>query len=146
MKISFGTVVKENWQEVMKGFDVKLFEALNPPFPPVKVLRFDGCKTGDMVSLELNFLLFKQTWTSLITDHGEANNGFYFIDEGRKLPFFLQRWKHRHGIAGLTQGSEIIDDIQYSSGTWLTDVLLYPFLYLQFRMRKPVYQKYFDKK
>jgi ligand-binding SRPBCC domain-containing protein len=128
---------------VREQFDEDLFKALNPPFPPVEVKRFDGCHTGDEVSLELNFILFRQQWTSLITEHGYSESGFYFIDEGKKLPFFLKKWKHRHGIVALTDGTEIIDDISYTSGTLLSDIFLYPLLYLQFAMRKPVYQKYF---
>ncbi|MFA0962085.1 hypothetical protein AB9P05_09780 [Roseivirga sp. BDSF3-8] len=143
MNLRFGTKVDADWQSVREGFDEKLFKALNPPFPPVKVVRFDGCHKDDVVSLELNFLLFKQRWTSLITEHGYSDNGFYFIDEGRKLPFFLKRWKHHHGLIGLKDGTEIIDDISYGTGTLLTDWLMYPVLYVQFAVRKPVYQKYF---
>lgn len=143
VNLRFGTKVNSKWKHVRERFDRDLFEALNPPFPPVEVVRFDGCHKGDEVSLELNFIFFKQKWTSLITEHGYSDNGFYFIDEGKKLPFFLKRWKHHHGLMGLTEGTEIIDDIHYATGTWLTDMLLYPMLYLQFAIRKPVYRKYF---
>ena len=57
MKINVSTPVEQDIQYVWDNFNVKLFQALNPPFPPVKVLRFDGSEKGSEVHLELNFLL-----------------------------------------------------------------------------------------
>jgi hypothetical protein len=91
MKITLSTQVDQDFLKVKEGFNVDLFSALNPPFPPVKLLRFDGSKKGDLVSLELNFLFFKQVWTSDITDDHTSAKGFYFIDEGKKLPFFFEK-------------------------------------------------------
>jgi ligand-binding SRPBCC domain-containing protein len=94
----------------------------------------------------LNFLLFKQEWISHIIESNEDESGFSFIDVGVKLPFFLSSWRHHHIIKKREDGgSDIIDDIQYTTGTWLTDVLFYPVLYGQFLYRKPVYRKVFSK-
>lgn len=117
---------------------------LNPPFPPVRLIRFDGSETGDVVSLELNFILFKQTWESLIVEDNLTDREFYFIDEGCKLPFFLKYWRHKHRIVKNGQGAEIVDDITFRSPFWVIDFLLYPVLWLQFLYRKPVYKKYFS--
>lgn len=143
MEITITTQVESNWREVQRGFTAELFLRLNPPFPPVKLERFDGCLKGNRVELVLQFFLFTQRWVSVITEDGQDNEGFYFIDEGEKLPFFLKRWKHRHIIKSSKTGSQITDRIEYSSGFWLTDLLLYPVLYGQFLYRKPIYKKLF---
>jgi hypothetical protein len=64
MRIRITTLVTQNYRQVADRFDQNLFKALNPPFPPVKLLRFDGSRKGDEVHLQLNFLLFKQVWKS----------------------------------------------------------------------------------
>jgi len=144
MKIKISTKVNSDLKTVISGFDKKLFLSLNPPFPPVKLLRFDGCKMGDQVTLELNFLLFKQTWISKIVDDRLEENQWYFVDEGEKLPFFLKTWTHKHLVNRIDEHAVIIDHIQYSTGTILSDILMYPVLLLQFLYRKPVYKRVFS--
>ena len=146
MKIKIATQVKSEWKNVVSGFTKDLFVKLNPPFPPVIVKQFDGCIKGDKVVLELNFLFFKQEWVSHIVESVEDENGFSFIDVGVKLPFFLSRWRHHHIIEKRVGGGvAIIDDIEFSTGTLLTDFLFYPVLYGQFLYRKPIYKKIFNK-
>jgi ligand-binding SRPBCC domain-containing protein len=143
MKISIQTTVEQDYLHVKAGFTESLFKKLAPPFPPVKVLRFDGCNTGDVVSLELNFLLFKQKWISLITDDQTTEKEFYFIDEGTTLPFFLGKWKHKHRIISSKSGAIIRDEIDFEGPfSWVTP-LLYPVLWLQFWYRKPIYRAIF---
>lgn len=137
------TRVNASLEIVKQGFTKELFLSLNPPFPPVKLLRFDGCGKGDYVSLELNFLFFKQEWVSEIVDHGFDGARWYFIDEGKKLPFFLKRWRHVHTVEAQGKGSCIIDAITFSTGSGLTDSFFYPLLLGQFLYRKPVYKKVF---
>jgi ligand-binding SRPBCC domain-containing protein len=144
MRLAIKTQVDASLIEVIGGFTSDLFLKLNPPFPPVQLKQFDGCKAGDSVHLELNFLLFRQEWISLITSDGRDDGEWWFVDEGTKLPFFLKKWKHHHRVVKVSSiTSEIIDDITYSTGTWLTDVLFYPVLYLQFLYRKPIYKRVF---
>jgi ligand-binding SRPBCC domain-containing protein len=131
--------------KVFEQFDQTLFLKLAPPFPPVKLLRFDGCMPGDVVSLELNFLLFKQVWTSTITAYESNKEGIYFIDEGTHLPFFLTRWHHKHLMQATTDGCLIADDITFESPWFLPAWLLYPVLWLQFAYRKPIYRKMFGR-
>jgi ligand-binding SRPBCC domain-containing protein len=146
MNIVVSTTVKNDIDTIWNGFDQTLFLKLAPPFPPVKLLRFDGCKTKDIVSLELNFLLFKQEWTSEIIDSVRTEEENYFIDKGTKLPFFLKTWYHKHRIVRTTCGAEIVDDVYFSSGYILIDWLLFPVLYLQFAYRIPIYKKIFNQK
>lgn len=143
MRIILKTNVQQNPQEVFEGFTESLFMKLAPPFPPVKLVKFEGSEVGNIVELELNFIFFKNTWQSLITAHEKTEAEIYFIDEGKKLPFFLRFWQHKHRIVQHEAGSQIIDDISYRSPFWVLDYLLYPVMYLQFAYRKPIYKKSF---
>lgn len=143
MHISITTSVRQPYQSVAEGFDEKLFTQLNPPFPPVKLLRFDGSQQGDIVALELNFILFKQVWESLIVEDGRRDSEWYFIDEGVKLPFFLRYWRHHHRVVKHGTGAHIIDDITFQTPFFLLDYLFYPVMWLQFLYRKPIYKKVF---
>lgn len=143
MKIQIETKVAASLKKVKEGFTKDLFLSLNPPFPPVKLLQFDGCKAGDKVVLELNFLLFKQQWISDIIEDHQSEKSWHFIDIGTKLPFFLSQWKHQHGVESTGSGSIIIDDIDFSTGFLLTDLVMYPLLYFQFLYRKPIYKRLF---
>lgn len=142
--ITISTQVRQNFRSVIQGFNQDLFLQLNPPFPPVQLIRFDGCKKGDVVSLELNFIFFKQPWESLIVEDDLTEKEFYFIDEGIKLPFFLKYWRHKHRIIKNGKGAMIVDDITFRSPFWMMDFLLYPVLWLQFLYRNPVYKKVFE--
>ncbi|GAB4409108.1 MAG: hypothetical protein OHK0053_35910 [Microscillaceae bacterium] len=146
MKIVIQTRVGQSPEKVFAGFDQSLFLRLNPPFPPVRLLRFDGCKTGDIVQIKLNFLLFSQIWESHITDDGQPEGEIFFVDEGVRLPFFLKYWKHRHRIVGTEKGAIIIDDIEYRAPFGLLTYLLYPVLYAQFAYRRPIYRRVFSQK
>lgn len=141
MNIKISTQVGASLKKVQEGFTQELFLSLNPPFPPVKLLQFDGCKEGDHVALELNFILFKQQWISDIVEDDEDDNSWFFVDKGVQLPFFLRKWEHKHIVEKHEEASLIIDDISFSTGFLLTDVLIYPLLYAQFLYRKPIYKK-----
>lgn len=144
MEIRIKTHVKPDFETVFSRFDLTLFKQLSPPFPKTNVLRFDGCKSGNIVSLELDFLIFKQKWESLITYFNRTEKEVVFIDTGSILPFFLKKWEHRHLIVSSKQGgSIIIDHIFFTSGFFLFDWVLFPVLYKQFADRKPIYRQYF---
>jgi ligand-binding SRPBCC domain-containing protein len=145
MKLTLRTPVQSSLSTVWEGFDETLFKKLSPPFPPVRLLRFDGSQPGDVVSLELNFLLFRQKWTSHITEQQATEQEIYFIDEGRELPFFLTYWRHKHRlIRTRNQGTLIVDEIEYRTPFLLFDYLMYPLLWVQFAYRGPVYQRVFS--
>lgn len=141
MKIEVKTEVKQSASAVWEGFTKDLFEVLSPPFPKANLLRYDGNEKGDIVSIELDFLIFKNKWVSLISDNQITEEGFFFIDEGKELPFFLSHWKHKHIIKESGEGAEIIDQIDFKSPFGF---LMYPFIYLQFLQRKPLYRKIFS--
>lgn len=145
MQIIITTPVAQNLFQVANRFDEKLLASLNPPFPPVKILRYDGSTTGDEVHLQLNFIIFKQVWKSLITAHHADNHEIYFVDEGIQLPFFLKYWRHKHILTKNGDTTRITDDVTFKTPFFIFDFLMYPVLYMQFLYRKPIYKKIFKR-
>ena len=145
MKISLSTPVEQGYLDVKNGFNESLFKKLSPPFPPVKLLRFDGSEKGDKVSLELNFIFFKQKWTSLITEDRTTDLEFFFVDEGVELPFFLKKWRHKHRVISSGIGSVIRDEIEFEAPFKGLTYLLFPVMWLQFAYRGPIYRRIFTR-
>ncbi|UOQ98227.1 hypothetical protein MUN81_01740 [Hymenobacter sp. 5317J-9] len=145
MLVTLRTAVAQSPAQVMAGFTRALFEALAPPFPKLRVLRFDGCRTGDQVEIELNTLVKKLRWTSLIVDDGVQPDGtHFFIDEGQILPPPLRYWRHRHLIEPSPHGgSVIVDALEYRTASPWLDRLLYPAMWAQFAWRRPIYRRWF---
>jgi ligand-binding SRPBCC domain-containing protein len=147
MQFELKTKVAQDFKQVFAGFDAELFAKLTPPLTKVRLLQFDGCKKGDIVSLELTmFWLLRQKWTSHITDAAESDEEIYFIDEseGKDLPFFLSKWRHQHRIIRDAEsgGAIIVDNITYRAPFGL-NWLLRPVLWLQFAYRRPIYRRTF---
>jgi len=148
MRVLVSTAVAQPPAQVMAGFTQALFLALAPPFPALTLRRFDGCRTGDVVEIELNTGIKRLPWTSRIVDHGVRPDGtHFFVDEGQVLPPPLRFWRHRHLIQPGPNGSSVIaDDLEYSTGAWWLDVVLYPAMWAQFAWRKPIYRRWFGKR
>lgn len=146
-RLLFTTHVAAPLDAVVAGFNQNLFERLAPPFPPVRVERFDGCLLGDEVHLRLGLGAVSFTWVSLISQVGADASTWWFEDEGKTLPPGLKSWRHRHTVASNTSsaGCTITDDITYQGRTpWLA-ALLYPSLWLTFAIRGPRYQAAFGR-
>lgn len=142
MKLLLKTPIQNDLKTTFSLFNEDLFRALKPPLISLNVARFDGCKTGDEVHLEIGLGPVKQKWVSLITDDKEHDEVCFFIDEGKLLPPPLKYWKHIHRLVKVDNNNCMIeDDITFSSGNKFLDLLLYPIMYSQFAMRSPVYKK-----
>jgi len=130
---------------VLAGFTRELFVALAPPFPKFHLIRYDGSNTGDTVIIELQVGPKRWRWTSLITANGALPDGtHYFVDEGQVLPAPLRQWRHRHLIEPAPGGgSVIVEDIYFSTGRRWLDWLLRPAMWAQFKLRGPVYRRWF---
>jgi ligand-binding SRPBCC domain-containing protein len=139
------------YNEVFAGFTKELFIQLAPPFPRLTLERFDGCRTGDIIHLRIHLpLLPAQHWVGMIVEHGEIRNHpdfrdeYFFVDEATTLPFFLKSWRHTHRAVSAECGSVIIDAIEFKAWGGL-DLLVYPFLWLNFAYRQPVYRRVFSR-
>lgn len=143
MQLHLKTAVRQDYLRVFYAFDEQLFRRLAPPYPRLKLLRFDGSKPGDVVEVELQTGIKSFRWTSLIIEQGITDTEAYFVDEGQELPPPLRLWRHKHLVAKNGSGAIIHDIIDFSTGYKALDVLLYPLMLVQFGMRKPVYRKVF---
>ena len=146
-RFTFETLVDKPAQYVWENFNVELFRYLQPPFPPTTLLRYDGNQAGDEVHIELNFFLIKTTWISEITETHEAFQGdSFFVDVGKKLPFFFSSWRHAHHIVSIGPNRSAIRDEVEVAIPWYLVPLIYPGVLSQFLYRKPLYKKYFTRK
>ena len=131
-------------EAVMAKFTSELFILLAPPFPKIKLLRFDGSEKGNEIHIEMDFIFYKKLWISLITEHGSTSNELYFIDEGTTVPAPIKYWKHLHVVRAINSGIEIEDNLTYTSGNKVVDLLLFPFVYGLILYRNPIYKKIFS--
>jgi ligand-binding SRPBCC domain-containing protein len=145
MRLHLQTAVQQDYLSVFHAFDERLFRRLSPPYPKMKLLRFDGSEVGDVVEVELQTGIKSFRWTSLITERRVTNTGAWFVDEGQELPPPLRSWRHKHLVARHNGGAVIHDIIDFSTGFKPLDALLYPLMLAQFGMRKPIYKKVFRK-
>lgn len=144
MRFILKTSVQGYYLDIMERFDIDLFKSLKPIGAKMTVTQFTGSKTGDIVALEFTSPI-KASWVSKIINHGQDENKAFFIDEGELLPFPLKSWTHHHIVERIDdQSSVIIDDITYSTGIKLLDLLMYPAMYLSFYPRKSGYRRYFN--
>ncbi|WP_205501246.1 SRPBCC family protein [Rufibacter psychrotolerans] len=145
MKLHLKTSVAQPYKAVLDGFTVDLFKALSPPFPRLKILRFDGSSPGDRVEVELQAGFIRRRWTSLITERQVTPQEAWFVDEGQELPAPLTFWRHKHLITHEGTHSTIHELIEYRTGSLLLDWLLYPIFWAQFWARGPVYRQIFGR-
>lgn len=145
MLLHLKTNVQQDYLSVFEAFDEQLFRKLAPPYPRLKLLRFDGSKPGDVVEVELQTGIKSFRWTSLITEREINDTAAWFVDEGQVVPPPLRSWRHKHLITKQDSGAIIHDIIDYSTGYRVSDALLYPLMLAAFGMRGPVYRKLFSK-
>lgn len=144
MKLKIKTTVRADHHYVWKNFNKDLFEKLSPPFPKAILKRYDGNEIGSKVDIELDFLIFKNRWLSVISENGETFSGYYFKDIGEILPFFLGKWSHKHIVEPDGNiGTLIKDEVDFEAPIKWMSFLLYPLILGQFLWRIPIYKKVF---
>lgn len=138
MNITLRSRVIGDLETIHDRFDHDLFKYLLPP--GAQLIEFGGSKKGDIVHLKLPLA---GEWISEITENGMSENMRYFIDEGRKLPFPLKKWKHKHILQLAGKHTIIEDNMNFSTGNIITDILFYPVLLISFLPRLWQYKSYF---
>ena len=137
--------VSGNVHSVFSGFTRELFEQLSPVFPPAKLVRYDGNSVGDIVHLRLGLRPLTQNWVSEIVEHECCQRECYFTDIGRKLPWPLTQWRHRHLLQQVaTDEVDIIEDITFGTNFALLTTIVSPILNFMFLARGPKYRAYFN--
>ena len=142
MRIELSTRIENRTiDKTFQKFDEALFLKLAPPLPVSKLIRFDGCKTNDVVALKIRIFFKWHLWESQIISNEHTESEINFVDKGTTLPFFLSSWEHRHRIIQENNDVLIIDDIEFFAHNKVLTLLSFPILYLMFAMRKPIYRK-----
>ena len=139
MNITLQSKVIGDLTDVYNRFDHNLFSYLLPP--GAQLIAFGGSSKGDIVHLKLPIA---GEWISEITENGMSADNCYFIDEGRKLPFPLKKWKHKHILSRAGDGTIIEDNMTFSTGSIIGDLMFYPVLLLSFLPRIWQYKSYFN--
>ena len=139
MNITLRSKVNAELTTVYNRFDDTLFKYLLPP--GAQLIAFGGSKKGDLVHLNLPLA---GEWISEITEDGISDDKCYFIDEGRTLPFPLKEWRHKHILHRSEKGTIIEDNMTFSTGNAILNVLFYPVLLLSFLPRVWQYRRYFN--
>lgn len=146
MKIVLKSTVKQAFDTVAEHFDEELFTFLLPPPFVAQLVKYEGSAPGSIVHIRFNFP-WRSSWISKITSSRRNDEEFSFVDIGTKLPFGLKTWKHHHIVKKVDETSTaIIDEMEFSTGLGIFDLLAYPVLYLSFYPRKKQYKKYFEEK
>lgn len=128
---------------VWSQFNEALLRKISPPYPKVNIKRFDGCKEGDLVILEINLLFIRVIWSSKISYSKQDDKQSTFIDEGITVPFGITHWKHEHSIIKIDDSQcYILDFVTYKTSNVFLDMILFPFLWGMIFYRKPFYKKY----
>ena len=141
MNLYFKTKIQNNFELTVKHFNQDLFIALKPPLLPLDILRFDGVNQGDQFHLKLG----PQNWIGKVISSFQNEQEFEFIDVGIKLPFPLKEWRHKHSVLKQDKNNCIIvDDISYSTNNKIVDYIIFPGMWLMFRLRGPLYKKYYQ--
>ena len=146
MKINVKTLIDTNHDlvDVFNLFNKDMFYELTKN-APVKPLRYDG----DFVGAEIHLLMlfpWKDNWVSIITEKNETDTVCFFVDEGKKLPFNLKKWRHTHIIRKTSQGIIIEDDIYFKSQNAFFDIFWKISFIPQFLLRKRQYKNYIKTK
>lgn len=144
MNLYFKTPVEGSVAKVLSGFNKELFLNLRPPGVRVDLRRFDGCKKGDLIELDLLTPFGKQVWEGKITENYESEDEAYFIDVGVKLPFPIKTWRHKHIIKRENNQTYIIDEIRFSIAGPLWGPVFYPIMWGVFKYRGPIYKRIFS--
>lgn len=145
MNILFRTRIHQPLTVVKQGFTKELFLLLAPNWSDANLERFDGFNKGDEVHITIKILGRKQKWVSIITDENTDASGWYFIDEGKILPWPLTQWKHTHRVDRIgDKDCEIVDDIEFHTSSKYLDKLIYPFIWSTFAIRPGLYKKFFE--
>jgi ligand-binding SRPBCC domain-containing protein len=145
MRIELRSYVNAPFEKVAGDFGEDLFTFLLPPKFVAGLVAYEGSKPGSKVHIRFKLPL-PADWVSVIKSEEKTQQKYVFVDEGEKLPFGLKRWRHIHSIIRKEENTtEIIDDMNFTTGFKFFDLFVYPVLYLSFYPRKKLYKKYFEK-
>lgn len=89
--------------------------------------------------------MIRQEWKNEFSDHEVSDERCHFVDTGMVVPFPIRQWRHDHRVESQGDHTVIVDDVTFRTRWWLIDAFLIPFIWLQFRYRRPIYRRVFGR-
>tara|TARA_B100001250_G_scaffold249374_1_gene214357 strand:+ start:526 stop:981 length:456 start_codon:yes stop_codon:yes gene_type:complete len=132
-----------NLNFVINAFQDIRFVKYLTRFLPIRIVIWEGIKTGDVAYFKLWFF----GWKDFKVEHDlvDLNSDFLcFIDRGICLPFGLKFWEHKHIIRKLNNSIEIVDTMEIVHDNSFQGKFLYPVLIFPVMIRKILYRSYFN--
>ena len=137
-------VINSDFNSVKNSFSELTFLQYLIKLQPVKLVRWDGIKTGDIAHMKIWFL----GWKDFIVKHQfhkQNNIILSFTDSNLFLPLGLTFWNHYHEVNNNNNIVTIIDDIEFKHKFKIVEYILYLPMILPILMRKILYKTYFKK-
>lgn len=145
MRLKLKTVVKRDFDTVVRGFNRNLFEYLVPGWGLPVFKRYDGQQHGDMVHIVFRFPWIID-WMVVVKEAGMTDKTYWFTHRGLKIPLGLVFWQHVHRVVAMgKQKTGIIDNIEFQSKWAILNPLNYLVLLFIFFPRKILYRRYYHK-
>lgn len=115
MKFGFEQFLDVPIERVGRFFgDVRNLGRISPPFPRMIInATSTAVRSGASFALQLDFLLFRMHWDSMID---EVEEGRSFTDTSSGTLF--HRWKHTHVFTPHGHGSMLVDRIECDPVWW----------------------------
>lgn len=146
MNLKFENTVNFSFKLVLNNIGKEMFLALNPPWSPMKVLRFDGTKVSDEVHLELNLGVKSVPWISKIVKSELNEIEFTFIDIGLKVLPGMKSWHHQHIFRKVGANKTlIIDEVSFETSNAVLDLVYRNLITLQLLYRKFAYKNFLSR-
>ncbi len=127
--------------EVIKSFHSKNFVQFLIKFQPVKIIAWEGIKSGKLAKFKFWFF----GWRKMNVIHKNyilKSDHLSFEDHGNLLPFGLKAWKHRH-IVKKVNGGTLITDLIFFDDKGLKNIIIKPIMLFPIALRKITYKIWF---
>ncbi len=140
------TTVNTHVEKILSSFSKETMQEATPPFINLEVTRFDGNDKGDRTQLITSICGHYQSWAIEVKTKKVYEDRTIIITEGVELPFPFTSWFHTYHLKKVsTNKTKIYDNIKYSTGNFIFDLLMYPIVYLVMYYRKPVLMDKYNK-
>jgi ligand-binding SRPBCC domain-containing protein len=125
--------------------EASFVETVAPRFMHLEVLRI-GLRLGDVIDIRMH-PGFTVSWVSEIVSERRDADAIWFADRSSDVvPWPLSGWEHHHGFERTASGgTTIIDAPRFAARPRLLAPLIYPLLYISFRLRRRPYRRRFGR-
>tara|TARA_B100001250_G_scaffold409200_1_gene433071 strand:- start:355 stop:822 length:468 start_codon:yes stop_codon:yes gene_type:complete len=127
--------------EVIESFHNKDFVTFLIKFQPVKIMAWDGIKSGKLAEFKFWFFGWKKM-NVIHKNYVLKSNHLSFEDHGSLLPFGLKNWKHKHIVEKVNEGTLITDLVSFNGGG-IAKIFIKPIMLFPIALRRITYKIWF---